>query len=252
MNYEDLTPEVSSTGTDTTVRPIGYWLRAVDALLTREFAAAFSSDGVSRREWMLLSILDGDIDRPGISERLARKGKKLHALEDRGWIERSDEGRWSLTDEGRAAKERLGGLAGDIRSRVAGAVSPEDYATTMASLEAIARELGWSEELRMPRRGHGRFGHHGSHFDHHRSHFGRRGSRAGFGHGYDPAYGPEHDRSEGHGRHEPSPCGERGGFHGHHRHGMPGHGGGHHGRRAEEAFERGFDAGYARGRAGDA
>ncbi|MFE7845645.1 MarR family winged helix-turn-helix transcriptional regulator [Microbacterium sp. NPDC057407] len=131
-------------------RPLGYWLRAVDALLTREFAAAFQSEGVTRRDWMILNVLSGDVDAPGAAERLARKGKRLRRLEDLGWVEEQGDGTWALTDEGRAARERLSTAVDSIRARVAGAVSPEDYATTMASLEAIARELGWDEASGFP------------------------------------------------------------------------------------------------------
>ena len=138
-------------------RPFGYWLRSVGTLLDREFAVAFENEDASRGDWMLLNAVSGD--KPGRADRLARKGKRLRTLEDRGWIVRVDDG-WELTDDGRAAKERLGVIVEGIRARVSGAVSPDDFATTMDSLEAIARELGWEEGMRMPRRGFGRrFGH---------------------------------------------------------------------------------------------
>lgn len=248
-------PQAPAEGVPTDRRPIGYWLRVVDALLTREFAAAFEAEGVSRREWMLLSIIAGDDERPGFAERLARKGKKLHVLEDRGWVAQGADGTWTLTDEGHAAKERLGGIVDGLRSRVAGAVSPDDFAITMTALEAIARELGWDEESRLPRHG-----------------FGPRGRR-GFGPGFRPGFGP--GRAFGPGDDSGFAPGEGGGFRpghgdgrgrvfphdgerGGHPHGFgPRHGGRgcdpQHGRgrghqRAERAFERGFDAGFARGR----
>lgn len=60
-------------------------------------------------------------------------------------------------------------------------ISDEDYATTMATLETMARNLGWDESQGMPGRGPG----------------GWRGHR---GHGHHRGYG------RGHGR-----CGEHGG-----------------------------------------
>ncbi len=190
-------------------RPFGYWLRSVGTLLDREFAVAFENEDASRGDWMLLNAVSGD--KPGRADRLARKGKRLRTLEDRGWIVRVDDG-WELTDDGRAAKERLGVIVEGIRARVSGAVSPDDFATTMDSLEAIARELGWEEGMRMPRRGFGRrFGH-------------------GFGHGHGHGFG---HREFGH--------------HAFDRHGCQDHARGGH-RRAERAYERGFDAGFTRGR----
>ncbi|GAA1922561.1 hypothetical protein GCM10009775_13760 [Microbacterium aoyamense] len=235
-------------------RPLGYWLRAVDGLITREFFTAFEGEGVTRRDWMLLSVLSGDVEIPGLAERIARKGKRLRGLADRGWVEETADGTWALTDEGRAAKERLGSLVDDLRERVAGAVSPEDYATMTASLEAIARELG-GDDVDFdadPRRGFGpRFG------------FGRgrgRGFAFGPGHGFGPGvghavpgFGPDARGRGCHGDapthlHDHAPHGHkghrRGRPHGHHDHDGRGE------RRTERAYERGFDAGFARGRDG--
>ncbi|WP_439591073.1 MarR family winged helix-turn-helix transcriptional regulator [Microbacterium sp.] len=238
-------------------RPLGYWLRTVDGLITREFLAAFEGEGVTRRHWMLLNVLSGEVEIPGLAERIARKGKRLRGLAERGWVEEGDDGTWVLTDDGRAAKERLGGIVDGLRERVAGAVSPEDYATMTASLEAIARELGGDEVDSGPRGGFGpRFA------------FGRgrgrgfafgpgfgpdSGFRPGFGPAFRPGFGPE-----GHGRgcdgdasahlHDHSPHAHkghrRGRPHGHHDHDGRGE------RRSERAYERGFDAGFARGRSG--
>ena len=245
-------------------RPLGYWLRAVDALLTREFAVAFEGAGVTRRDWMLLNALSGGAPLPAF-ERFARKGKRLSALEERGWTEESGDGTWVLTDEGRAAKERLGTIVDGIRSRVAGAVSPEDFATTLSSLEAIARELGWDESVRMPRGGFGR----GRGFGPARG-FGRdfgpgAGFGPGFGRGFGPGagFGPEFGGGFGpshFGGAHCDPAEHEAHHHGAHHHGS--HHRRHHeggsrgrgeraGRRAERAYERGFDAGFSRGRSGD-
>lgn len=234
---------MTTENTDNTTsarRPLGYWLRAVDRLIAREFAQAFADEGVSRRDWRILTVLTGDVDAPELLERL--QGKKLRRLVDRGWITET-EGAWTVTDEGRAAKERLGDIVAGIRARVSGSVSDDDFVTTVASLEAIARELGWTEETAT--RGFGRgFGR------------GRRGR--GFGPGFrtgfspDEGFGPD-DRFAGRPPFGPrgfgrGDCGDdvrphhRG--YGHSGHGHPGHG---H-RAAQRAYERGFDAGFTRGR----
>ena len=229
--------ENENTTTDSTApRPFGYWLRAVDRLLAQEFETAFEAEGVTRRDWRLLSLLDGDVVAPEITERLQRHGgKKLRPLIERGWVAEDGDG-WTLTDEGRAAKARLGEVVAGIRARVAGTVSDEDFATTLATLEAIATELGWDPDERMPR-GRGRGSGHGHRgFD--------RGFRPGFhpGHeGFGPrfgeGYGPESERECRHG----GPHGQRhhGEGHGHYR--------GHGDHAAQHAYERGFDAGFSRG-----
>lgn len=257
-------------------RPFGYWLKAVDRLMAAEFAAAFDGEGITRRDWRLLNVVDGtaDHDRP-------LNPHKLHRLIDRGWVTADGEG-WALTDDGRAAKERLGALVDGIRAKVVDAVPTEDLDTTLASLEAIARAFGWEEGTPLPRTHRDPRGHrHGRGFGFGRHDFGRRGFGRGYGHGFDghdrfdPRERHEHDHDpHSFGRHD---HGERSfGPHGHGPHGF-GHGfgregfnprerhghaapegpcghGHHHGhgrpgeRRARHAFERGFDAGFQRGR----
>jgi Transcriptional regulators len=227
-------------------RPLGYWLRTADHLISRQFATALEGEGVSRRDWMLLNVIDGSVDAPGLADRLQRGGKRLRRLEDRGWITKTDEG-WTLTDEGRTAKARLAEIVDGIRARVADAVSPDDYRTTIASLEAIARELGWDESMRMPFGPGRRFTRRG---------FGPRfGRRHGFGPDLVPPFAPGFHAEDGDEGHGPHGRGHGYGYgygyehhdHGHHSrdHGHHGHG---HGCHHEHAFERGFEAGFARGR----
>jgi hypothetical protein len=140
-------------------RPLGFWLRAVDALLTQEIDAALAAAGADRRMWMTLNVLAGEVDAPGFRERLARKPKALRHLSDRGWVDRDGDD-WRLTNEGRRMRDTLAEAVAAVRTRVAGAVSPEDFRTTMASLEAIARELGWNETDPRPWRGWSRHPRH--------------------------------------------------------------------------------------------
>ncbi|MFT4220603.1 MAG: hypothetical protein QM611_08815 [Microbacterium sp.] len=255
MTKENHTPEPPEGGIPTDRRPLGYWLRVVDHLISREFATAFAEEDVSRRDWMLLNALSGEADFAGLADRLARRGKRLRALADRGWADEID-GSWQLTDEGRAAHARLSALVQSVREKVANAVSPEDFATMTASLQAIARQLGWDENERMPRGrrfGRGRpfgpgfrpgFGPNGP-FGHGRP-FGPGGERQphGFGpdeHGFGPEgghrFGPG-QRGFGPGRHADGCPGGHHPAHPHHRRGK------HAGRKAERAFERGFAAGF--------
>lgn len=240
-----------SQNTDNTSRPFGYWLKAADRLMAAEFATAFEDERASRRDWRLLNVIDGTAPA-----RRPLTAHKLHGLIDRGWVAPEGDG-WTLTDDGRAAKDRLGAIVDGIRSKVADAVSEEEMATTLASLEKIARAFGWDEETPLPRgRRHG-FGGHGRGHGFPRG-FGRPfgrgfgpghgfGPREGFGphEGFGPRDGGEHQHGCEHGRDA------RHGEHGHDRgdHGRHGHGGPlHAARHAQHAYERGFDAGFSRGR----
>ncbi|MFJ4223227.1 hypothetical protein [Microbacterium sp. NPDC089695] len=284
QNPENTDPE----NTPNSDRPFGYWLKAVDRLMAAEFATAFDGEHASRRDWRLLNVVDGTA-----APRRPLSAHKLHGLVERGWIVADGDG-WTLTDDGRAAKDRLGGIVDGIRAKVADAVSPDDLATTIASLEQIARAFGWDEETPLPRgRKHGRgFGRRHGFGPRHG--FGRRGfGRPGapFGRPFGPDFGPDaehgehdcghlghpgHDRfRRGHGEHpfagrefagrefaghehdaDHAHGDVHGDVHGEHRHGgrgfgghgHPGHPGARAARMAQHAFERGFDAGYSRGR----
>ena len=205
-------------------RPLGFWLRTIDSLLDDAFAEVLAGDDLSRRDWMLLNAVDGHRTAPWLAQRLARRGGRVRRLAERGWIEETADG-WALTDAGRAARERLATAVDGIRDRVAGAVDPEDFATMMTSLEAIARELGWDETRPVPAADPRRFGHRGGF---------RPGAPFGRGFGTGAPFG----RGHGFGAHRHAgrmdhPCVD-------HRFSTDDD--------ADTAFERGFTAGFAQGR----
>lgn len=198
------TTDTNNNNENNDTRPFGYWITAVDRLIRAEFATVFEDEGITRRDWRMLNRIDGTYAAPAASDRPLHP-RKLRNLLELGWVERTKEG-WTLTEPGARAKQRLGAAVDEIRARVAGAVSPEEYATMTASLEKIAREFGWAEGRRLPRH-EGRFGrrHAGGHRGHHRGersgHFGP-GARFGRGEdfGSDERFGPgEHGGLFGHG-----------------------------------------------------
>lgn len=221
-------------------RPIGYWLRATDRMLAAEFATIFENEGITRRDWRLLNAIDGTIP----SERPVR-GVKLARLAGLGWVTQAN-GSWLLTDEGRAARERLSVLVEEVRQKVVTAVGEEELAATLASLEKISRAFGWDENTPLPRgerrRGHRRGGHRGH----------GHARRNAFAHHDDVA--PHHcDGNRGHRReHMRDHSVSRDGFwHGDARdfrsmgtegHPHPRHERGRH--MAQAAFERGFVQGF--------
>lgn len=240
-------------------RPFGYWLKAVDRLMAAEFATAFESFGVTRRDWRMLNRIDRTV-----SDGQPIPAHKMGRLLELGWVTDAD-GTWTLTDEGRDAKERLGAIVDGIRAKVSDAVPAEDLATTLATLEQLARAFGWDENTPLPRgRGRDRGHRHG------RRVFGPgpRGFRRGFGRGFGPGFGPRdahaehgfdghgfdgHDECR-HGEHAFAHDAEHGRRphpgHGPHGHGHKGHGQGRArvARFVQGAYERGFDAGFSRGR----
>jgi hypothetical protein len=209
-------------------RPLGYWLKAADRYMAAAFAEAFKAEGVGRREWRLLNVIDGT--RP--ARRPLHPGKVARLVE-LGWVEQND-GEYRLTEEGQNAKDRLAQVVDGLRARVAEAVPEADLETTMRSLEQIATAFGWTEDAPMPRRprrgGRGGFARggfgHGLRREYGRGRDHEFGQRHGFGHDRNRGY--SHDRGHGHGH-------------------VHGRGGGS--RRAQVAFERGFAAGFEQGTA---
>jgi hypothetical protein len=74
--------------------------------------------------------------------RAGRAESILDAFSERGWVTITD-GVAVLTPEGRAAHDDAFERIRKLRSSVADGISAEDYATTMATLETMARNLGW-------------------------------------------------------------------------------------------------------------
>ncbi|MDN3311386.1 hypothetical protein QWJ90_10630 [Microbacterium oryzae] len=153
------------TTTDDSMPPLRFWLQAAAGRYAEESDAALRSEALDRREWRLLKGLARP-DSAAVQERLSRHPHRLERLTRRGWVASADDG-WHLTDDGRSGLERIRTRFTALRERVSAAASSDDLAVTAASLEAIARELGWEEGQRH-HRGRHREGHRprGQHHPH--------------------------------------------------------------------------------------
>ncbi|GAA1058118.1 hypothetical protein GCM10017608_05210 [Agromyces luteolus] len=144
-------PETPAPG----IRPLGFWLKVLERRIAAEVDAALAEEGVGLRDWRRLNLVAGEVRDERLAARLATRPHKLDDLVERGWVT-GEPGAWTLTDAGREVLDRLTERVQAVRDDVRSAVSDEEYATTVASLEAIARELGWDESTPEPRRGRGR------------------------------------------------------------------------------------------------
>jgi len=116
----------------------------------------------------ILSVIDGRLDAPWVSDRIARGGKRVGALAERGWIERVDDA-WVLTTEGRAVLDRVDA----DRAALLDDLPAHDLTRLTTALDAIADALGVDAETPAER---GSRGGHGWGFG--------PGSRPGFGPGF--------------------------------------------------------------------
>lgn len=142
-------------------RPIGYWLKLVDGLIENRFAELIEEHGVTRRQWMLLGVLQREpATAAELDEQLAPflsdagsadaedglRGSAAHLAElvESEWIVVDATSRYTLTERGRVAHSGLGERVEALRAGMAEGVDEADYATTTATLEQLARNLGWN------------------------------------------------------------------------------------------------------------
>ncbi|MBD5786570.1 MarR family transcriptional regulator [Cellulosimicrobium terreum] len=140
----------------TTDRPIGYWLKLVDRLIDESFDDVFQHSGLTRRHWQVLNtIRDGVGDETAVDGVLSpfTGGGAGHAsavsaevddLVRRGWVARGETG-LTVTVAGNHAYHDLLDAVSRSRERIADGVTREQYETTLATLQQMARNLGRSD-----------------------------------------------------------------------------------------------------------
>lgn len=134
---------------------LGYWLRLVDRLIEDMFENTLGEHGVTRTQWQLMNVLgEGARDRSALESAIAPFTARGSSPDDGSVAELLDElveSEWlvvrtthfHLTDAGTDALGRLTTIVEAQRERMTEGLAPDDYATTLASLETMARNLGW-------------------------------------------------------------------------------------------------------------
>ena len=135
-------------------RPIGFWLKLVDRLIDERFALTLEEHGVTRRQWQLLNVLsrgnatvhalDAAVEPFLATDDGESADEHLAELVDSGWVTVTPSG-YELTDHGRTALTGLSGVVRANREQATEGIGEAEYDQTLATLEAIARNLGWSE-----------------------------------------------------------------------------------------------------------
>ncbi|MFF1572510.1 hypothetical protein ACFVWR_07155 [Leifsonia sp. NPDC058292] len=117
-----------------------------DRFATDEERAAFVERAQADGERIHGDHHHGERPHDGRAHREHDRAHRIHAVlgdfAERGWVT-FDGGAATLTDEGRKAHDAAFERIRDLRASVAAGISDADYATTMATLEAMARNLGW-------------------------------------------------------------------------------------------------------------
>ncbi|HZE39069.1 MAG TPA: hypothetical protein VE172_09695 [Stackebrandtia sp.] len=133
-----------------TPKPMGYWLKHIDRGLENNFAALLETEGLNRRRWQILNTVATDaVDadaldaalRPFLTEAEPTVRPQLDALVAQGWIALGDNDSLTLTDDGRAAYERVNARVQRLRAEVIDGLSPEDYRALVEMLRRIASNV---------------------------------------------------------------------------------------------------------------
>jgi hypothetical protein len=127
-------------------RPIGWWVRRLDALLEEAVDAVVTGEGLTRRHWEVLHSLATGTDLEDEVDTV------VSDLVGRGWVARLGTGRVGLTPEGAVAHDRVNRAVGRVRRHVADGLSRNEYERTILVLsrmvDNIERALGRGDQSR--------------------------------------------------------------------------------------------------------
>jgi DNA-binding MarR family transcriptional regulator len=139
-------------GRDNGRRPIGYWLKRADEVITLQVNLALRSEELTRHHWQALNLVHQAevITREQLLEEMrdlvdaAELDDILDELDQRGWIVRRPRGAVSeleITEAGREGHARVLRIQDGLRRRAVQGVSEEEYATALRVLERIVVNL---------------------------------------------------------------------------------------------------------------
>ncbi len=135
-----------NTSTPLDPRSLAHRLTTVGHALHHRLFAQLRDGDLHPKTVFLLRAIDGRIDAPWVVERLARGGKRVSALADRGWITSTDDG-WTSPTRGRAVLDR----ADAARAALLADVPVEELERLTAALDAVSAALGLDETDGDPR-----------------------------------------------------------------------------------------------------
>lgn len=133
-------------------RPIGYLIKLLDGLIETDLNGTVVHYGIDRRQWQVLNLLKAG--PMTVSDIAVQLGPFLAAEVDAsdvvdtlvraGWARGTTQA-FELTQAGSDLLHRAGTDVSVARSRVSEGISRDDYQTTVDTLEAMCRNLGWRD-----------------------------------------------------------------------------------------------------------
>ena len=138
-------------------KPIGYWLKHADNVITEHIDRVLSENGFTRPRWQVLNIVyqEGTITRSGVFDTMqtfidARQlDEIIEGFVEEGWLVKHGEGdgaQLTLTEAGKAQRETIFKLQSEVRKRAMQGITEREYATVIDVLERMVSNLGRGKE----------------------------------------------------------------------------------------------------------
>ena len=133
-------------------KPIGYWLKHADEVITEHVDRVLSDNGFTRFRWQVLNIVyqADTITRGGVFDTMQTfiDARQLDEIIDgfikEGWLVKRGEGdaaQLMLTDVGKAQRETAFKLQSEVRRRTMQGISEQEYATVIDVLQRMVKNL---------------------------------------------------------------------------------------------------------------
>jgi DNA-binding MarR family transcriptional regulator len=134
-------------------KPIGYWLKHVDEVITEHVDRVLSDNGFTRFRWQVLNIVyeAGTISRGSLFDTMQtfintrQMDEILDGFVEEGWLvikRGAGEGaQLKLTDAGKAKRETVFKLQSEVRRRAMQGITEQEYATVIDVLERMVKNL---------------------------------------------------------------------------------------------------------------
>jgi len=138
-------------------KPIGYWLKHADNVITEHIDRVLSDNGFTRSRWQVLNIVyqAGTITRSGLFETMqtfidaSQMDEILEVLVREGWLVKrgeSDGAQLTLSDAGMDKRETVFKLQSEVRRLAMQGITEQEYATVIDVLERVVNNLNRGKE----------------------------------------------------------------------------------------------------------
>ena len=133
-------------------KPIGYWLKYADEVITEHVDQVLSDNGFTRSRWQVLNVVyqAGTITRGGVFDTMQtfistrQLDEIIDGFVEEGWLVKHGEGdgaQLALTDAGKAKRETVFELQSEVRRRAMQGITEQEYATVIDVLKRMVRNL---------------------------------------------------------------------------------------------------------------